>query len=234
MASSSLLLAKRLSLLLPSIKPLPSFRTHSTRLPHQLQLFSKPVQTQTRFFTQSYKSSANMSQPFLDSLKDRRSHYPLKKESPIDDKKIQDIVTQALLHTPSSFNSQSTRVVVLLKAEHEKLWEITKTTLKAIVPADTYGATEQKLDMFKGAYGTVSVILSPFDFTQIWCCPASGQSSQTREELVTQHNVTLSEITLTIQNRFSSSMTAQSLTSSKKATPPTPTSSQVGPPNLTA
>ena len=97
-----------------------------------------------------------MSQTFLDTIKARRTYYPLKNESPIDDKKIQDIVTQALLHTPSSFNSQSTRVVVLLKGEHEKFWEITKTAIKAIVPAEAYPASEQKLNMFKGAYGSVS------------------------------------------------------------------------------
>jgi uncharacterized protein len=97
-----------------------------------------------------------MSVDYLTAVKGRRTYYPLKKESPISDKKIEEIVSQAILHAPSPFNSQSSRAVVLLKGDHDKLWDIAKTALKAVVPADQYAATEQKLNMFQGAYGTVS------------------------------------------------------------------------------
>jgi uncharacterized protein len=97
-----------------------------------------------------------MSSDYLAAVKARRTYYPLKKESPIDDRKIQEIINQAVLHAPSPFNSQSSRVVVLLKDEHDKLWDIAKTALRAVVPTDQYPATEQKLSMFQGAYGTVS------------------------------------------------------------------------------
>ena len=96
------------------------------------------------------------STPFLEAVKNRRTIYQLKKESPISDAKIQEIVTDALLHVPSSFNSQSTRMVILLKEEHAKLWDIAKDVLKAIVPAEQYSGTEQKLNGFQAAYGTVS------------------------------------------------------------------------------
>jgi len=56
---------------------------------------------------------------------------------------------------PSSFNSQTTRVVLLVKEEHNKLWDIVKEVLKGVVPADAFPATEKKLEMFKGGYGTV-------------------------------------------------------------------------------
>lgn len=78
--------------------------------------------TPTRPFTQS--QTIMSSQTFLDTVKARRSYYQLEAKSPIDDKKIQDIVEQALLQVPSSFNSQSTRIILLLKAEHEKFWEV--------------------------------------------------------------------------------------------------------------
>jgi uncharacterized protein len=97
-----------------------------------------------------------MSSAYLAAVKARRTYYPLKKESPIDDKRIQEIVSEAVLHAPSSFNSQSTRVVVLLKEEHEKLWEIAKTAVKAVAPPAQYATTEKKLEMFQGAYGSVS------------------------------------------------------------------------------
>ncbi|KAG9242954.1 putative nitroreductase HBN1 [Calycina marina] len=96
-----------------------------------------------------------MSQSFLETVKARRSYYPLKKESPVDNKKIQDIVTESLLQSPSSFNNQTTRILLLLGAEHEKFWGIVKTTLKAIVPGAGFATSEKKMDMFKGAYGTV-------------------------------------------------------------------------------
>lgn len=95
---------------------------------------------------------------FLSALKNRRTYYALKSESPIPDAKIQEIINQVVLHVPSSFNSQSTRIVLLLKGEHEKLWDITRDVLKAIVPEEQFPATEQKMGAFKAGYGTV---LSP-------------------------------------------------------------------------
>ncbi|TVY12686.1 putative nitroreductase, partial [Lachnellula arida] len=91
---------------------------------------------------------------FLDTLKARRSIYALSKSSPIPDSAIQDIVTQAILHTPTSFNSQTTRAILLVKGEHDKLWDIAKEVLKGIVPADQYEATETRLSGFQAGYGT--------------------------------------------------------------------------------
>jgi predicted oxidoreductase (fatty acid repression mutant protein) len=95
------------------------------------------------------------SKSFLETVKNRRTYYALKKESPISDKQIQDIIHEAVLHVPSSFNSQSTRVILLVKEEHDKLWEITKEVLKGIVSPEQWGNTEQKLNGFKAGYGTV-------------------------------------------------------------------------------
>lgn len=85
----------------------------------------------------------------------RRSIYALNNTLPISKDDVNQIVEHALLHTPSSFNSQSTRLVVLHGAEHEKLWEITKAELAKIVPADKFTPTEAKLDSFKAGAGTV-------------------------------------------------------------------------------
>jgi len=85
----------------------------------------------------------------------RRSIYTLNKDLPISTSRIHEIVKDATLHTPSSFNAQTNRAVVLFAGEHEKLWDITSDTLKAIVPADQFKATADKLALFKGAAGTV-------------------------------------------------------------------------------
>ncbi|OOR88074.1 nitroreductase [Moraxella caviae] len=85
----------------------------------------------------------------------RRSIYALNKELPISTKDVDQIVEHALLHTPSSFNSQSTRLVVLHGAAHDKLWDITTEALRAIVPAENFAPTKAKLAGFKAAAGTV-------------------------------------------------------------------------------
>ncbi len=85
----------------------------------------------------------------------RRSLYVLNKELPVSKEEITQIVEHAVKHTPSSFNSQSTRVVVLFGAEHEKLWDIAIEELRKIVPADKFEPTENKLNMFKAAAGSV-------------------------------------------------------------------------------
>lgn len=65
------------------------------------------------------------------------------------------MVKHTLLHTPSAFNSQSTRIVVLLKKDHQKLWDITKEIFKGRLRADQFETTSKKLDGFRGAYGSV-------------------------------------------------------------------------------
>ena len=85
----------------------------------------------------------------------RRTIYALNKNLPPPAAEVAKIIEHAVLHTPSSFNSQSTRVVVLFGAEHEKLWQITEDALRAIVPADKFEPTAQKLAMFKAAAGSV-------------------------------------------------------------------------------
>ncbi|KAK9241109.1 Nitroreductase-like protein [Lipomyces kononenkoae] len=102
-----------------------------------------------------------VSKSFLDAVRARRTYYQLLNKSPIPDSRIVDLVNDAILHTPSSFNSQSTRLVLLLKKDHEKLWDITKDTLKAVVPPDAFAATNQKLNGFQNAYGTVLFFEDP-------------------------------------------------------------------------
>ncbi|KAI5796521.1 Nitroreductase-like protein [Geopyxis carbonaria] len=92
---------------------------------------------------------------FFEALKNRRTIYTLGKESTIPDEKVVEIVKNAVLHTPSSFNSQTTRAVVLFGAHHDKLWSIVLSTLKAIVPAENFPATEGRIAGFAAAYGTV-------------------------------------------------------------------------------
>ena len=92
---------------------------------------------------------------FIDLLKNRRSVYGISKETVISDEKIEEIVKEAVLHTPSSFNSQSSRVLLVLNEQHDKLWNITEDTLKKVVPAENFGPTAEKMGAFRAGYGTV-------------------------------------------------------------------------------
>ncbi|WP_019005489.1 nitroreductase family protein [Cohnella laeviribosi] len=93
---------------------------------------------------------------FLAAVKKRRSYYAISKESVIPDGKIEQIISDAVKYTPSAFNSQSTRIVLLLGAHHDKLWEITEKTLRQIVGDDAkFVSTKEKMDAFRSGYGTV-------------------------------------------------------------------------------
>lgn len=92
---------------------------------------------------------------FLDPVKKRRTVYAIGKEQVVPPETVEQIVKEAVLHVPSSFNSQSDRAIVLFGAQSDKLWSITKETLRAIVPANAFAQTEQKIDGFAAGYGTV-------------------------------------------------------------------------------
>jgi uncharacterized protein len=96
-----------------------------------------------------------MERTFKEALKHRRSYYSIGNQSPVSDKKIEEIVKYAVTHVPSAFNSQSTRVVVLLGENHQKLWSIVKETLRKIVPAAAFDSTEAKIDSFAAGYASL-------------------------------------------------------------------------------
>lgn len=96
-----------------------------------------------------------MNQHLQETLLNRRSIYAIGKESPISDEKIQEIVEFAINHTPTAFNSQTGRVVLLLGAEHEALWDLTEAELRKVSSQADFTSTEQKMAAFKNGYGTV-------------------------------------------------------------------------------
>ena len=86
---------------------------------------------------------------------ERRSIYALGNELPVEPQAIVNMAERVLLHTPSAFNSQSSRLVVLFGAEHQKLWDIAEEKLRAAVGDGDFSGTKQKLDGFRAAAGTV-------------------------------------------------------------------------------
>lgn len=97
-----------------------------------------------------------MARNFKEALKHRRTHYQICNHSSISDEQIKEIIDFAVMNVPSAFNSQTTRVVLLLGSNHKKVWEITKDELRKIVPVDAFKATEEKINgAFEAGYGTI-------------------------------------------------------------------------------
>lgn len=85
----------------------------------------------------------------------RRTQYALSKTLPIAESEVDALIRQAIRLAPSSFNSQSSRAVILFGAAHEQLWNITRETLRPMVPADAFASTDAKMNAFAAGAGTV-------------------------------------------------------------------------------
>lgn len=96
-----------------------------------------------------------MTKDFYAAVADRRTFYGISKETVVSDERIKEVIEHAIKYTPSAFNSQGTRVVILLGKQHDRLWNITEEALRKIVPADKFKPTEDKINSFRNGYGTV-------------------------------------------------------------------------------
>lgn len=98
----------------------------------------------------------------IELAQNRRTIYKLGKNSPVPDSQIEELVNAAIHHVPSSFNTQSTRLIVLLHQEHEKLWDLVIDTFGELVktgavPEEMWRShTLPKLQEMKNGVGTVS------------------------------------------------------------------------------
>lgn len=96
-----------------------------------------------------------MSNSYLAALKNRRTQYALGKTLPLSQAEVTTLIQDAIRLSPSSFNSQSSRAVILFGKESEKFWEIVKAELRRIVPAEAFAPTEAKINSFAAGAGTV-------------------------------------------------------------------------------
>lgn len=96
-----------------------------------------------------------MKRTYKEAIEHRRSYYAIDSRSPVGDAEIEELVRFTVAHVPSAFNSQSSRVVLLLGEHHAKVWSIVKQTLREIVPAAVFENTEKKINAFASGYGTV-------------------------------------------------------------------------------
>lgn len=92
---------------------------------------------------------------FLDQIKQRRSIYALGNNVTLAQNEIENIIKEAVRQSPSSFNSQTSRAVILFDHSHVKFWTIVLETLQKIVPEAAFAGTKTKIDSFIAGKGTV-------------------------------------------------------------------------------
>ncbi len=91
----------------------------------------------------------------IDSIKKRRSFYSIGKEMPVGMDKVEEIIKEAILYTPSPFNSQSARVVLLKGENHTAFWEMVRSAIKKIVSEAAFKSSSEKIDSFSAGYATI-------------------------------------------------------------------------------
>ena len=85
----------------------------------------------------------------------RRSIYALGKNVNASEDEVASVIKEAVRQAPTAFNSQTTRAVIAFGDSHDKVWDIVMETLRKIVPAESFASTEEKVNSFKAAFGTV-------------------------------------------------------------------------------
>lgn len=92
----------------------------------------------------------------LSLYKKRRTQYALGKQISLSTDAITDLIQNVVRDTPSAFNSQSSRVVLLFGEHSNHFWtDLVTEALRPLVPADAFATTQTKLAGFAAGVGTV-------------------------------------------------------------------------------
>ena len=105
--------------------------------------------------TATTATATSPSDPFLSTLEVRRSIYTLTNTLPISASRVTSIVSHAIQHCPSPFNTQSARTLILSGSAHTKLWDMGDAMLKQTLPPAAYQGLAPKVAGFRAAYGTI-------------------------------------------------------------------------------
>ena len=71
------------------------------------------------------------------------------KDVELSNQELIDTIQEAVLNTPTAFNSQTSRVVILLDEESDVFWnEIAYSELEKVTPAEAFEGTKERLKGF--------------------------------------------------------------------------------------
>jgi predicted oxidoreductase (fatty acid repression mutant protein) len=92
---------------------------------------------------------------FKHAVQHRRTYYGISKEVHVESEEIKKMVEHAVSYTPSPFNSQSSRVIILMNESHNALWDLTWKALEKIVSGEQAQKTKDRIQSFKNGVGTI-------------------------------------------------------------------------------
>lgn len=92
---------------------------------------------------------------YFEAIKNRRSIHALEDVEVIPDEKVIEIVELALDHTPTAFNGQETRAVVLFGEKHRELWNDAEKIAREKVGDGDFSRTESRINGFRNGRGTI-------------------------------------------------------------------------------
>jgi len=96
-----------------------------------------------------------MNSSLIENIKRRRTQYHIGRTQPLSKAETESIIKEAVRLSPSPFNSQTSRVVILFGEQSKKLWSITMEAVRKVTPADKFKPTEEKINSFAAGIGTV-------------------------------------------------------------------------------
>lgn len=96
-----------------------------------------------------------MTNPLIAAIEKRRTQYALGKDLPLSRDDMTRLIETAVKLSPSAFNSQSSRVVILFGQQSDRFWQIVKDELRKKVPADAFASTDAKINGFAAGAGTI-------------------------------------------------------------------------------
>ena len=92
---------------------------------------------------------------FIKEIENRRTIYNIGSQVNQSNQEIEILIKKAIRLSPSAFNSQSSRAVILFDESHQKFWDIVKNTLQKLVPENAFEGTAKKIASFAAGKGTV-------------------------------------------------------------------------------
>lgn len=96
-----------------------------------------------------------MNNTLIEAIEKRRTQYALGRNITQAQEEITALIEEAIKLSPSAFNSQSSRAVILFGQQSEKFWHIVMSELRIRVPADKFAPTEAKIKSFAAGVGTI-------------------------------------------------------------------------------
>lgn len=92
----------------------------------------------------------------LAAYQKRRTQYALGNTLPISREDVESLIKNVIKESPSAFNSQSSRALILFEDQSVAFWnELVLEALRPLVPAENFAPTEEKLASFAQGAGTV-------------------------------------------------------------------------------